>query len=341
MLESVRSRLESYAAIARTAMLQFLPQTDPTSDIQKYLYAPLGEYPRRQGKLVRACLCIAATCAQGGKLADAVNTAIAIELMHNATLVHDDFEDGAETRRNGRSLHLQYGPELAINAGDALFLLAFRPLLKNFDTLSTPVALKLLSELDWASWQTVGGQAVELGWGRDNRLDLQVSDYFSMVMKKTAWLGMILPLRAGALIASGGAANPDRFVNFGFYLGAVFQIANDIANFRSHPQPSDLHEGKRSLILTHVTKCATPDETRRIADILRKPRSERSAEEATEILNLVRQYESIEYARLSLEAMTEAATECFQSTFEHVGPGQDKDFIFGLIGYFGSLADVP
>jgi geranylgeranyl diphosphate synthase type II len=275
-------------------------------------------------------------------MADALNTAVAIELLHSATLTHDDFEDGALTRRGDSSLHEKYGDELAVNAGDALFLLTLRPLLKNFDTLDTSLAARLLTEFDWAGWQTVEGQARELGWRHCNRLDTSVADYFSMAMKKTAWLGMILPLRTGSLIATSGAVDPNRFVDFGFHLGCLYQIANDIRNLvdPQHCDRSDILEGKRSLILVHAISKCTLREKDEINQILGRPRSERTPEDAVRICELIAKYDSIEYARSSADAMAEAASDAFAPAFGHLGPGPDKDFILGLIGYFRSLADV-
>jgi geranylgeranyl diphosphate synthase, type II len=343
--DPVAPLLVSYGSAAYSTMLTFLPSADPKSDVQKYLYGPLGEYPRRRGKLIRACLCIAAACAYSGKMTDAVNTAVAIELLHNASLVHDDIEDGAPTRRRGVALHDRHGPELAVNAGDALFLLALRPLLRNFDTLDRSLAARLLTEFDWTAWQTVEGQAMELGWRRDNRMDASVADYFTMAMKKTAWLGMILPLRAGVLIATGGAADPNRVIDFGFYLGCLFQIINDIGNLVDpqnrvkHDFP-DLFEGKRSLILAHAISRSTLREKDEISQVYRKPRAQRSGEDTGRIYELILKYKSIEFAKSTAGTMAEAATDAFASTFGHLGPSPDKEFIFGLIGYFSTLMDA-
>lgn len=342
MHDPVAPLLDRYGSAAYAATLNFLPSTDPKSDVQSYLYGPLGEYPRRRGKMIRASLCIAACRAHNGRMADAINTAVAIELLHNATLVHDDFADGGQSRRNGPALHEEYGHELAINAGDALFLLALRPLLENFHTLDISLAARLLTEFDWAAWQTVEGQAMELGWRHDNRLDTTVANYFAMVMKKTAWLGMILPLRAGALIGTGGSVNRGSFVDFGFYLGCLYQIVNDIVNLADpkHRDRSDILEGKRSLILVHVISRSTLRERDEINQILRKPRSERSRKDVGRVYELIVKYDSIQFAKSSAEAMAEAANGAFKSTFGHMEPSPDRDFIFGLINYFSSLTDA-
>ena len=84
--------------------------------------------------MMRPSLCIASARAFGGRVEDALLPAVTIELLHNALLIHDDIEDGSEERRAGRTLHELHGAPLAINAGDALIMLALRPLLDAFWT---------------------------------------------------------------------------------------------------------------------------------------------------------------------------------------------------------------
>ena len=78
--------------------------------------------------------------------------------------------------------------------------------------------------------QTVAGQALELGWRIDNRLDLDPDDYLELIMRKTCWYTTVLPLRLGALIGSDGRVDLEPFIGFGFNLGAAFQIQDDILN---------------------------------------------------------------------------------------------------------------
>lgn len=333
--------LQKYGSAAYAAMLEFLPSADPKTDVQKYLYGPLGEYPRRKGKLIRASICMAACCAFNGRPTDALNTAVAVELLHSATLVHDDFADGAQTRRDGVALHRKYGPELGVNAGDALFLLSARPLLKNFEIMDNALAARLQAEFDWAAWQTAEGQASELGWRFGNRLDTTVADYLAMAMKKTAWLGMIFPLRAGALIATGGTVDPDLVVGFGYYLGCLFQIANDVKNLveSRHKDHSDLVEGKRSLILIHAINNSTLHEKDRVRRILGKSRETLTAEDIGWLAGLIEERRSIEFARSCAEAMAEVADGQFVVAFGDLAPNPEREFLRNLIGYFSSLAE--
>ena len=124
-----------------------------------------------------------------------------------------------------------HGIPLAINAGDGLLLLSLRPLLDNMENIGTHLALRILQETEKMAWEAAEGQAMELGWRRDNSTDLSDSDYLVMVLKKTCWLGVIYPSRVGALIGSRGNVSLEQFVRFGFFLGAAFQIQDDLLNF--------------------------------------------------------------------------------------------------------------
>ena len=106
---------------------------------------------------------------------------MAIELLHNAFLVHDDIEDASLLRRGEPTLHRRYGTPLALNAGDGLALQAMATLRENIDRLGPRLADRIMVEFDFMSQQTVAGQALELGWCRDNRIDLTPDDYLELI----------------------------------------------------------------------------------------------------------------------------------------------------------------
>src|SRR5882757_6758905 len=116
----VGDMLEEYGALTRQAMQAYLPQAEPRT----YLYELLADYPRRRGKMLRSSLCIAMARATGADIENAIGSAVSIELMHNALLVHDDIEDASEERRGTPTLHALHGVPLALNAGDAMGLLS-------------------------------------------------------------------------------------------------------------------------------------------------------------------------------------------------------------------------
>ena len=212
---------------------------------------------------------------------DALPSAVAIELLHNAFLVHDDIEDASLLRRGEPTLHRRYGTPLALNAGDGLALQAIGTLRENIDLLGPRLADRIMMEFDFMSQQTVAGQALELGWCRDNRIDLEPDDYLDLIMKKTCWYTTVLPLRVGALVGSRGTAELDPMIEFGFHLGAAFQIRDDILNLVGDPGVygkealGDLLEGKRTLMLIHLLASADPADRRWLVAYLARAPAER------------------------------------------------------------------
>jgi geranylgeranyl diphosphate synthase type II len=107
---------------------------------------------------------------------------------------------------------------------------------------------------------------MELGWVRDNICDLSIEDYLRMTLKKTCWYTCIHPCRIGALIGTGGDINLERFDRFGYYMGAAFQIQDDILNLVGDRKKygkeigGDIWEGKRTMMLIHVINSCTEDD---------------------------------------------------------------------------------
>ena len=193
--------LASYRRRASEEIERRLPHGEP----REWLYEPLADYPRRSGKGLRAALCLAACAAHGGEEDDALAAAAAIELAHSAFLVHDDIQDGSEWRRGHPTLHRRVGLPLAVNAGDALAVLSLEVLRADTGRLGRRLGLRILSEFSSAMWQTLEGQAVELGWRRDGVTNLSPQNYLELILRKTCWYTTIAPLRIGALIGSWGA----------------------------------------------------------------------------------------------------------------------------------------
>ncbi len=165
---------------------------------------------------------------------DALPAAAALELLHAAFLIHDDIEDGSEQRRGRSAMHVEYGVPIALNAGDALATLALRPLLDEHRPPRVAHDPRRAAPSSSATMErTVEGQAVEIGWRADNVVDLTPVDYLDMILRKTCAYTTILPLRVGALIGSWGAADLDAIAQFGFALGAAFQIQDDLLDLVS------------------------------------------------------------------------------------------------------------
>jgi geranylgeranyl diphosphate synthase type II len=324
--------LEEYGRVTRHAFQSYLLKREP----RRHLYDLVADYPMRSGRMLRSSLVIAATRAFGGSTEHALNSAVALELMHNAFLVHDDVEDDGLERRGRPALHKTYGVPMAVNVGDALSILSLRPLLENRFTLGPHLALRILEENERMVRESIEGQAIELGWRRDNALGLQDSDYLRMVLKKTCWYTTIYPLRVGALIGTRGAAELDSLIQFGFFLGAAFQIQDDVLNLIGDHQRygkeinGDIWEGKRTLMMIHLLQTAAPDELARLAEALANGGTARSAQDVSWIRERMDFHGSVEYARQVAHALAGAAVHEFDVAFGGLASSKDQQFIAGL-----------
>lgn len=328
----VREVLEEYGALTREALEGYLPSLEP----KRYLYDLLADYPRRGGKMMRPSICIAAGRAFGARLDEVVGSAAAIELLHNALLIHDDIEDLSMERRGKPALHVLHGVPIALNVGDALSLMSLRPLIENRWSIGPRLALAILEETDRMARESAEGQAIELGWIRDNVVDLDDADYFRMILKKTCWLAAIHPARVGAIIGSRGALGTDRFVRFGFFLGASFQIHDDVLNLTGdHGRygkeiAGDLWEGKRTLILIHLLRSATREERARVRRVLAPTRERRDGDDVAWLAERVEHYDAVGYARQVAHGFAGAALHEFDRELGRLPESRDKGFLRAL-----------
>jgi geranylgeranyl diphosphate synthase, type II len=332
---TIEQILETYAGLVRSRMLEAIQTGHPGSE----LYEPLAAYPARGGKGLRPALCIATCRAFGGRLTSVLNSAVALELLHNAFLVHDDIEDGSEYRRGMPTLHREYGVALAVNTGDAMSALSLRLLLENQRILGSELSWQICTEFEHMARQTVEGQAIELTWMRNNRCDLAATDYLEMILKKTCWYSAIYPCRIGAIVASSGAGVPEHLELFGYYLGAVLQIHDDVLNLTGAWETygkeicGDIYEGKRTLILIHLLNNCSTSEREQVKRFLAAPRAMRSAFEVSSIKDLMVRYGSIDYARSCARSFARAALDQFSLAYRDALENDDKRFLHGIVRY--------
>ena len=306
----------------------------PTLEPQRHLYALVKDFLDRAGKGLRPALCIATTRALGGRANDALLSAAGIEMLHNAFLVHDDIEDGSESRRGVATMHRRAGVPIAVNTGDAMNALAMRLFRRNVKVLGPAVALRILDEVDHMLVECLEGQAVELGWVRDNDLTVQPEDYLRLVLKKTAWYSFIHPMRIGGLVANGDDRKLDRFDRFGFLLGAAFQITDDVLNLTGDVARygkeinGDLLEGKRTIVLAHALGKVNATDRAWIGNFLSRPRERRLTREVLQLRQILASTGSIEWAQQSAVAFAEAAKREFDETaFAGVPAGSDLEWL--------------
>jgi geranylgeranyl diphosphate synthase, type II len=320
-------------AYYRDLTLRALRDRLPTKEPRRYLYDLVLECLDGAGKGLRPALCLATCRAFGGRVEDALDSAAAIEVLHNAFLVHDDIEDGSEFRHGRPAMYRQYGVPIALNTGDAMQALSMRLLRNNLGTLGPDLAWQVVGEFDHMLIESLEGQAMELGWIRDNTPDISEADYLRMTLKKTCWYSFIHPCRIGALIARPGGIDLDRFNEFGYFAGVAFQIQDDVLNLTGNRERygkeigGDLYEGKRTLMLTHLLEHSSASERRQLGDLLGRPRNRRLPREIDWVYELLRKYGSIEFARSRARELLAEAEQAFTAAYADAPEGDDKTFL--------------
>ena len=312
----------------------------PDREPKRELYDLMRDYPSREGKGLRPTLVIATCCALGGREEDAVRAAAALELFHNGFLVHDDIADESMLRRGRPTLNEQHGRGLAVNAGDALNLLAVDTVLSNLDTLGLARTLALIHEVLHMCRETIEGQAIELGWIASHSVPLRDEDYYLMSTKKTGWYTCISPCRIGAVCA--GETDPvvlDRFNEVFRLVGIAFQIQDDVLNLVGEEALygkealGDLLEGKRTVMLIHLLRSVGPRTRRRLEAILRRPRSEKTQAEAEEIMRLMRRAGSVAYGMELADRLARAGAERFEEDLAFLPETEAKGALRQIANY--------
>ena len=331
--DGVEATLDRYGDLTREAMRDLL-----SARSAPYLTDLLLEYPERAGKALRPAILLATCQAFGGTLEEAMGPAVAIELLHNAFLVHDDIEDQSARRRGRPTLHELHGLPLALNTGDALAMLSLRPL-RDAPLLSARLQEAVFDEYLAMAHHTIAGQARELGWRRDNVVDLGPADYLELVGAKTCWYTTIYPLRVGALVGSRGAADLEALSRFGFFLGAAFQIRDDLLNLvgaedEVGKEPlDDIREGKRTLMLIHALGAAGASDRAWLVRYLALTEEQRTAAHVARVLDLMAEHGSLDFAAAYGQGIAAAARDAFAAAFAGVGPSTHRSFVEGLVPY--------
>jgi geranylgeranyl diphosphate synthase type II len=219
------------------------------------LYKPIAYTLSSGGKRIRPALCLMACEAFGSDLDNAVNPALALEIFHNFTLLHDDIMDNDEVRRNRLTVHKKWNQNVAILSGDAMQILAYQFLAK------TPEAClkKVLDVFSDTALKVCQGQQYDMDFETQETVD--VGAYLTMIEYKTAVL-IEASLKIGALVGGATDEEVELFGQFGKNLGLAFQLRDDwldsFGNLETFGKPigSDIVNNKKTYLLMSALQMA-------------------------------------------------------------------------------------
>jgi octaprenyl-diphosphate synthase len=262
----------------------------------------IGQYLQESGgKRLRPSLLLLASKLIGDGGESAIHLGAVVEIIHAATLVHDDVIDDARTRRGRPSANAQWGNHTSVLAGDWLYMEAFQVALRerNFHVLDLLIGLTQMM---------VEGELLQLE--RIGRIHVTEADCMELVDRKTACLFSVCA-KLGALVAGADSQTEERLGDYAWNLGMAFQLVDDLLDFTSRekvlgkPVGNDLREGKVTLPLVYALEQASGEERRRVETILRDRNYDRVP--FPQILAMVERYQGIARVKERAQAFTEKA----------------------------------
>ena len=296
ILDLVQKDLEH---VEREIGLESIASVEAVTTIGRYLQAG-------GGKRLRPTLVLLASRLVGDGGESSIRMAAVVEMIHAATLVHDDVIDIAKTRRGRPSTNAIWGNHICVLAGDWLYMQAFQVALRerNFRVLDLLIGL---------TQTMVEGELLQLE--RIGRIDITEADYMELVDRKTASLFSACT-RLGAIIGGADESIEARLDEFAWNLGIAFQLVDDVLDFTSResvlgkPVGSDLREGKVTLPLIYALAESGPEERQLVESVLKDGNYDHAP--FSKILDFIERYHGIERARERAHSFTEKARSIIQ-----------------------------
>ena len=263
----------------------------------------IAEYLRvGGGKRIRPSLLLLAARCLGYTGQGMIRLGAVVELVHTATLVHDDIIDGADTRRGRPSANTTWGNEKCVLAGDWLYMQAFHIALeeRNFKVLDLLIGLtQQMVEGELLQIQTLGRPVNE-------------AEYYELIYRKTACLFSV-SMQLGATLASATPSQEESLASYGRSVGLAFQIVDDVLDLTAteevlgKPVASDLREGKTTLPVIHALERGTPGDREIIGRVLEDSGFLRTTRE--QVQEILHRNGSVEYAMAAADRHAEQARE--------------------------------
>jgi geranylgeranyl diphosphate synthase type II len=284
----------------------FLKKTKPS-----FVYEPCRYILSTGGKRVRGVLVFLTCNAAGGILNNCINSAVAIELLHLFTLVHDDIMDNADRRRGFTTIHKKWDASTAILTGDILIGLAYNILLKT----KTRQIDKIVKTFTNAIIEVCEGQAYDKEF--ESRDEITLPEYYKMIDKKTAKLIETAAI-IGGLLGNSNTKQTSALEKFGALIGRAFQISDDLLDITGTEKElgknifSDIKECKKTYLYTQANNLFTRKDFLQLKDLyLCRNKTEKQLKQ---ILELYYKYNIIEKAVFEIELLIKKAKR-FLSVF--------------------------
>lgn len=233
----------------------------------KELYEPVSYLMNLGGKRLRPVLLLMAVDLFEGDVLAAIKPAMAIEVFHNFTLMHDDIMDKAPLRRGNPTVHEKWNESIAILSGDVMLIEAYK-LLVNINPATLPMVLNVFNE---TAVGVCEGQQIDMNF--EQRTIVEIEEYLEMIKLKTAVL-LGGALKMGALIGNSSKEDAQLLYNFGVNLGIAFQLQDDILDVYGDPEKfgkqvgGDILANKKTFLLIKALQTANKEQFLELENLL-------------------------------------------------------------------------
>ena len=296
-----------------------LPETPKT------LYDPQRYMLRNGGKRIRPVLTLMACGMCSGQREKAMPAALAVELLHNFTLMHDDIMDQAESRRGEPSVHIKWDESVAILSGDSMHT---RSLILLNDLEESADYRKVNSLFLDGINRVCEGQALDMEF--ESRNDVSISEYMMMIGGKTSAL-LEAALQMGGVIGNCNDQQLSALKKVGKNIGRAFQIQDDWLDVVADPEKfgkrvaGDIYECKKTYLMILALERSNKDQEKWLKGCLNsKPLKDKDVEL---VIDLFRELNVIDSARIKMEELYDSAEQCL----EIFGESEDKRDLIQLI----------
>jgi geranylgeranyl diphosphate synthase type II len=272
------------------------------------LYEPISYILALGGKRLRPALLLMACDLFGGDVESAIEPALAIEVFHNFTLMHDDIMDKAPLRRGKVTVHEKWNANVAILSGDAMMVEANKFMMKVDDA----ILRRVMNVFNETATGVCEGQQIDMSF--EQRNDVQIDEYLDMIRLKTAVL-LGGTLKIGSIIGGAGVEDAQLLYNFGVNLGIAFQLQDDILDVYGDPEKfgkqvgGDIISNKKTYLLIKALELAKEDQGTQLAKWLDLQQFD-AAEKVTAVTFI---YDELDIRNISEEAMQSYAEMAFDA----------------------------
>ena len=298
----------------------------------KIFYDALRWIPLSGGKRLRPIITMLACEAVGGVPDKTIPLGVALEYMHNSTLIHDDIIDRDEWRRGLETTHIKFGIPFAIIAGDALIGETYRMLSYMAPPeMESTTYKEIIRSIADAAKNFYEGEAMDIEF--QERFDVTLPEYMIMIEKKTGQL-YIVAGKGGALIGRGNKKQVENLAEYGSLFGLMFQIKDDLLNVLTDQTAlgkqevgSDILFGKRTMMFVHALANVDSHNKKTMMKIVGNKKATQS--DVMQVIDIFRDCGSIDYSQNKLEEFRNKAKACL----DVVDESESKEVLSALADF--------